>query len=58
VAAILIVVLVSSINDYQKERQFKKLNDQQDVRHVTAKRDGKPRKVDSRVGGFPLSIRV
>lgn len=41
--AILIVVLVGSINDFQKERQFQKLNAQKEERHVKAFRDGKER---------------
>lgn len=47
-AAILTVTLVSSINDYQKERQFQKLNAQQDVRHHDVKRDGKWTRLDTR----------
>ncbi|TIB93928.1 calcium-translocating P-type ATPase [Wallemia mellicola] len=38
--AILIVVLVGSINDYQKELQFMKLNQKKDDREVKVKRDG------------------
>lgn len=38
--AILIVVLVGSINDYQKELQFMNLNKKKDDREVKVKRDG------------------
>lgn len=38
--AILIVVLVGSLNDYQKERQFRKLNAQKEERNVKVIRDG------------------
>lgn len=34
IVAILIVVLVGSINDYQKEKQFRKLNAKKDDRVV------------------------
>ncbi|KEP46359.1 calcium-transporting ATPase, partial [Rhizoctonia solani 123E] len=39
--AILIVVVVGSLNDWQKERQFRKLNDKKDDRGVKVVRDGK-----------------
>jgi len=39
-AAIIIVVLVGSINDWQKERQFKKLNDKREDRTVKVLRGG------------------
>lgn len=45
--AVVIVVLVSSINDYSKEKQFKKLNDRKESVKVTVKRDGRNRSVDS-----------
>ncbi|KAK4052003.1 plasma membrane calcium [Microbotryomycetes sp. JL221] len=38
--AILIVVLVGSVNDWQKERQFQKLNAQKEERNVKVLRDG------------------
>lgn len=41
--AILIVVLVGSLNDYQKELQFRKLNAQKDARNVKVIRDGSER---------------
>ncbi|CEP07016.1 hypothetical protein [Parasitella parasitica] len=40
IVAILIVVLVGSINDFQKEKQFRKLNAKKDDRVVKATRDG------------------
>ncbi|RIA84092.1 hypothetical protein C1645_698910 [Glomus cerebriforme] len=39
--AILIVVLVGSLNDWQKERQFKKLNAKKEDRNVKVTRNGK-----------------
>ncbi|KAL2130649.1 hypothetical protein VTI74DRAFT_6112 [Chaetomium olivicolor] len=41
IAAIVIVVLVGSLNDYQKERQFAKLNRKKQDRLVKAVRSGK-----------------
>lgn len=41
IAAIVIVVVVGSINDYQKERQFAKLNKKKQDRDVKAVRSGK-----------------
>ncbi|KAI8367780.1 PMCA-type calcium-translocating P-type ATPase [Blakeslea trispora] len=40
IVAILIVVLVGSINDFQKEKQFRKLNAKKDDRIVKATREG------------------
>lgn len=40
VVAIIIVVLVGSINDWQKERQFKKLNEKREDRNVKVIRGG------------------
>ncbi|ROT36385.1 calcium-transporting ATPase [Sodiomyces alkalinus F11] len=42
VVAILIVVTVSALNDYQKERQFRKLNKKKEDRLVKVIRSGKP----------------
>ncbi|KAG8728010.1 hypothetical protein FRC12_022104, partial [Ceratobasidium sp. 428] len=39
--AIFIVVIVGSLNDWQKERQFRKLNDKKEDRGVKVIRDGK-----------------
>ncbi|KDN36653.1 hypothetical protein RSAG8_10695, partial [Rhizoctonia solani AG-8 WAC10335] len=39
--AIIIVVVVGSLNDWQKERQFRKLNDKKEDRGVKVIRDGK-----------------
>ncbi|KAH7342030.1 calcium-translocating P-type ATPase [Rhizoctonia solani] len=44
--AILIVVVVGSLNDWQKERQFRKLNDKKDDRGVKVIRDGKEQVVN------------
>ncbi|CAH1765976.1 1340_t:CDS:2 [Entrophospora sp. SA101] len=41
IVAIMIVVLVGSINDWQKERQFQKLNAKKEDRCVIATRNGK-----------------
>ncbi|KAK4688429.1 P-type Ca2+ transporter type 2C, partial [Tremellales sp. Uapishka_1] len=40
VVAIIIVVMVGSVNDWQKERQFKKLNEKREDRSVKAIRGG------------------
>lgn len=45
VAAILIVVIVGSLNDWQKERQFVKLNSKKQDRNVTVVRSGKKREI-------------
>jgi Ca2+ transporting ATPase len=39
--AVVIVVIVTSFNDYMKDKQFKKLNAQTDVNMATVRRDGK-----------------
>lgn len=41
IVAILIVVIVGSVNDYQKERQFAKLNAKKEDKKVVVIRDGK-----------------
>ncbi|OKL58510.1 hypothetical protein UA08_06274 [Talaromyces atroroseus] len=41
-AAVVVVVVVSGLNDYQKERQFATLNRKKEDRTVTALRSGKP----------------
>ncbi|GAA5987579.1 hypothetical protein JCM10908_002015 [Rhodotorula pacifica] len=41
--AILIVVMVGSVNDWQKERQFQKLNAQKEERNVKVLRNGQER---------------
>jgi Ca2+-transporting ATPase len=45
IAAILIVVVVGSLNDYQKERQFVKLNKKKQDRIVNVVRSGKVREI-------------
>ncbi|EPQ30117.1 uncharacterized protein PFL1_02234 [Pseudozyma flocculosa PF-1] len=42
IVAIVIVDLVGSLNDYQKERQFKKLNAKKEEREVKVLRQGRP----------------
>ncbi|KAF9000698.1 calcium-translocating P-type ATPase [Cyathus striatus] len=46
VIAILIVVVVGSINDWQKERQFRTLNEKKEERGVKVIRDGAEKVVD------------
>ena len=45
IVAILIVVIVGALNDYQKERQFVKLNKKKDERFVKVIRSGKSREI-------------
>ena len=40
VIAVLVVIMVGSLNDYQKEKQFRKLNAKKEDRQVRALRDG------------------
>jgi len=44
-AAIVIVVVVGAANDWQKERQFIKLNKKKEDRNVKVTRSGKPREI-------------
>ena len=58
--AIIIVVVVGSLNDWQKEKQFKALNEKKEDRTVKVIRDGVERVINIRVSGlsspsFPLS---
>ncbi|KIM26857.1 hypothetical protein M408DRAFT_25117 [Serendipita vermifera MAFF 305830] len=46
IIAILIVVLVGSINDWQKERQFRALNEKKDDRTVKVCRNGQERQIN------------
>ncbi|KAL9107979.1 MAG: hypothetical protein Q9227_007194 [Pyrenula ochraceoflavens] len=45
IVAIVIVVVVGALNDYQKERQFLKLNKKKDERFVKVIRSGKSREI-------------
>ena len=45
IAAILVVVVVGSLNDWQKEKQFKALNAKEDDRLVKVIRDGEERQI-------------
>jgi Ca2+-transporting ATPase len=47
VIAIILVTFVSAVNDYSKEKQFKKLNEKHDVKKVNVRRDGKTRSINS-----------
>lgn len=44
--AIIIVVMVGSVNDWQKERQFKKLNEKREDRTVKVIRGGKEMQIN------------
>jgi Ca2+-transporting ATPase len=46
IAAILIVVIVGSLNDWQKEKQFKTLNAKKEDRLVTVIRSGREQRID------------
>ncbi|SMR45355.1 unnamed protein product [Zymoseptoria tritici ST99CH_3D1] len=46
IVAIVIVVMVGAINDWQKERQFAKLNKKKDARNVKVCRSGKTQEID------------
>lgn len=48
-AAVLIVVLVGSLNDWQKERQFRVLNAQKEDRTVKVIRDGQETVINIKV---------
>ncbi|KAL0140473.1 PMCA-type calcium-translocating P-type ATPase [Mucor lusitanicus] len=41
IVAVVLVVVVGSVNDFQKEKQFRSLNAKKDDRHVSAIRSGK-----------------
>ncbi|KAJ1911892.1 plasma membrane calcium [Mycoemilia scoparia] len=45
IVAVAVVVIVSAMNDYQKERQFQKLNAKKDYRKVRVVRDGVERMI-------------
>ncbi|CAG8746191.1 8792_t:CDS:2, partial [Racocetra persica] len=44
-AAVVVVVLTNAINNYQKERQFRKLNEKKEDRNIKLIRDGKERQI-------------
>lgn len=46
VAAVLIVVMVTSANDYSKERQFQKLNNKKTERSINIIRDGQKQQIN------------
>lgn len=48
-AAVCIVVIVGSVNDWQKERQFKVLNAKKEDRSVNVIRDGKESAINVKV---------
>ena len=49
VVAILIVVLVGSVNDWQKERQFRALNEKKEDRTIKVHRDGQEHQINIKV---------
>ncbi|KAG5642715.1 hypothetical protein DXG03_002291 [Asterophora parasitica] len=55
--AVAIVVIVGSINDWQKERQFKKLNDKKDERGVKVIRDGNECVIDIKNSNSPSIVK-
>ena len=54
--AVIIVVVVGSINDWQKERQFKKLNEKKEDRSVKVIRDGAEKVINIKVRSSSLSF--
>lgn len=48
--SISLIVIVSSFSDWQKERQFRRLNDKREDRGVKVIRDGKERVINIKVG--------
>ena len=54
--AVLIVVIVGSLNDWQKERQFKQLNDKKEDRTVKIIRDGKEHVINVKVSFLNVHI--
>lgn len=57
-AAVCIVVIVGSVNDWQKEAQFKVLNAKKEDRSVTVVRDGVEGVVNIKVRFRPVSFSV
>lgn len=51
--AVFIVVVVGSLNDWQKERQFKTLNEKKEDRTVKVLRQGVERVINIKVYTFP-----
>ena len=49
IAIIIIVVLVGSLNDWEKKRQFRALNEKKDDRTVKVIRDGREQQVNIKV---------
>jgi len=49
VIAIVIVVLVGSLNDWQMERQFRAINEKKDDRTVKVIRDGREQQINIKV---------
>lgn len=52
--AVVIVVCVGSLNDWQKEKQFRKLNDKKEDRTVKVIRDGSEKVINVKVCGSLL----
>ena len=49
IVAIVIVVVVGSVNDWQKEKQFKALNEKKEDRTIKVIRDGAEKVVNTKV---------
>jgi len=56
VVAILIVVLVGSVNDWQKERQFRALNEKKEDRTIKVHRDGLEHQINIKVSRLVFRI--
>lgn len=56
IIAVLIVVLVGSLNDWQKERQFRALNEKKEDRTVKVIRMGKEQQINIKVGTLDRSL--
>jgi len=54
--AIIIVVLVGSLNDWQKERQFRVLNEKKDDRTMKVIRNGAEQQINVKVRPFTFRL--
>lgn len=55
--AIVIVVAVGSVNDWQKEIQFKRLNEKKEDRTVKVVRNGREKVINTKVSDFYCFLR-
>jgi Ca2+-transporting ATPase len=58
IIAIVIVVLVGSLNDWQKERQFRALNEKKEDRTVKVIRDGREQQVNIKVSQILTAVMI